>query len=403
MPDGTIIESDKGTPQGGILSPLLSNIVLNELDWWISSQWENFPIKNKYSCGINDKGVLIKSNQYRALRRSHLKEMYMVRYADDFKIFCKNYNDAKKIFIATKLWLKDRLKLGISLEKSKITNLRNNYSEFLGFKMKVIPKENNYVVKSSMSNKSKERVINELKHVIIKLEKVKHKKDEYKYVNLYNSTVWGIHNYYQYATDINEDCNNISYIVNNILKIRLGKRLSKYGKIENGYIKRRYGKSAQIRYIYNRVLCPIGYIKTKHPMYKNKLINKYTKEGRVLMHKELEMNTTIMHKLANNINEFESIEYMDNRISKYTSQYGKCAVLKIVLEYDDIHCHHKVPKYMGGTDKYDNLIILHKDIHKLIHAKDKNTISYYVEKFDLNKNQIEKVNSLRKQAGLQPI
>lgn len=168
MPDGTIIKSDRGTPQGGILSPLLSNIVLNELDWWISSQWESFPIKNNYSCGINNKGVLIKSNQYRALRRSNLKEMYIVRYADDFKIFCKNYSEAKRIFIATKLWLKDRLKLDVSLEKSK------------------------------------------------------HTKDEYKYVNLYNSTVWGIHNYYQYATDINEDCNNISYQINNILKIRLG-------------------------------------------------------------------------------------------------------------------------------------------------------------------------------------
>ena len=32
----------KGTPQGGLISPLLSLIVLNELDWWVSSQWETF-------------------------------------------------------------------------------------------------------------------------------------------------------------------------------------------------------------------------------------------------------------------------------------------------------------------------------------------------------------------------
>jgi RNA-directed DNA polymerase len=38
----------KGTPQGGILSPLISNIVLNELDWWISNQWETFKSNHEY-------------------------------------------------------------------------------------------------------------------------------------------------------------------------------------------------------------------------------------------------------------------------------------------------------------------------------------------------------------------
>ena len=35
-------------PQGGILSPLLSNVVLNELDWWIASQWENHKTHHSY-------------------------------------------------------------------------------------------------------------------------------------------------------------------------------------------------------------------------------------------------------------------------------------------------------------------------------------------------------------------
>ena len=80
LPNGEKIYPTKGTPQGGILSPLLANIVLNELDWWIASQWENMPTRTEFTIRQNRAGAEIKSHVYRALRRSNLKEMHSVRY-----------------------------------------------------------------------------------------------------------------------------------------------------------------------------------------------------------------------------------------------------------------------------------------------------------------------------------
>ena len=139
----------KGTPQGGILSPLLSNIVLNELDWWVSHQWESFETRKPYKTY---------GGRYSALKQSNLKHCYIVRYADDFKILCRTRSQAIKMYYAVKDFLQTRLHLEISEEKSKVVNLKKNSSEFLGFRIKAHPKRTNkrtlYVARSHMTKKA---------------------------------------------------------------------------------------------------------------------------------------------------------------------------------------------------------------------------------------------------------
>ena len=118
-----------------IISPLLANVVLNELDHWVDSQWVEHPLANRYGTRrmIRTSEVFDKSKGYCKMRKTNLKEMFIVRYADDFKILCRDYKTAKKIFIAVKEWLWERLGLEISPEKSKITNVRKKKTDFLGF------------------------------------------------------------------------------------------------------------------------------------------------------------------------------------------------------------------------------------------------------------------------------
>ncbi len=401
MPNGTIEYPTKGTPQGGILSPLLSNIVLNELDWWITSQWEEMPTRKNYFRVMKD-GSGNNGHTYRALRTTNLKEMYIVRYADDFKIFCRKRSDAQKVFIATKQWLWDRLKLQISEEKSKIVNLKRHYSEFLGFKLKAIKKNGKYVVRSHMSDKALEKETKMLIQQTKYIQNPKDAKEEGTAVNIYNSMIWGIHNYYQYATDVTLDCRKIQFRLNRIHQNRLGKRLKKDGEIKNEYILKHYGKSKQVRFICKIPLCPVGYIQTRNPMYKKRSVCKYTPEGRSEIHKNLKFNEdviAIMHMLSRSFDKNRSIEYQDNRISRYAGQYGKCAVTGRVLWIDEIHCHHIKPVSMGGTDDYFNLVIVHKDVHRLIHSTNFETISSYKNLLKPTKSMFSKINKYRIAVG----
>lgn len=58
---------------------------------------------------------------------------------------------------------------------------------------------------------------------------------------------------------------------------------------------------------------------------------------------------------------------------------------------------------MGGTDEYQNLILITKDVHKLIHAKDEKTITKYIRKLKLDEKSKRKINELRKMINNQII
>jgi len=408
---------EKGTPQGGIISPLLSNIVLNELDWWIASQWEEIPTRREYARCVNCNGSENKSNKYHSLRNcTRLKEVTCVRYADDFKLFAKSFKQAKRLFYAVTDWLKCRLGLEISPEKSKIVNLKENYSEFLGLRIKAVNHGNEhrpkFVVESHIKDKSLDKIRENLKRLIHDIKfPGPEKHAEYAAVSRFNSYVVGVHNYYSMATMVCDDLNFMAFSVQKSLRARLKKRFKTAKQVRKKklqyvipeYIKERYGKSEQLRFVDKHALAPIGYVRHNNPKMKRRITNNYTPEGREAIHKVLDksIDTGTMHYLMRNPIPYRSTAYNDNRISLYCAQFGKCAVTGKMLDSGDVHCHHKLPRHLGGTDEYKNLVIVCEDVHRLIHATNPEMVRKYMKKLNLDPKQIKKLNKFRNLANVE--
>jgi RNA-directed DNA polymerase len=98
LPDGTRVTTEEGTPQGGPLSPLLSNIVLDELDWELARRGLRF-----------------------------------VRYADDFSVFVKSGRSGRRVMESLRKFIEGRLRLEVNEEKSSVN--RPNTLTFLGFQL----------------------------------------------------------------------------------------------------------------------------------------------------------------------------------------------------------------------------------------------------------------------------
>lgn len=100
LPDGTLVVSEEGTPQGGPLSPLLSNVVLDELDWEL-----------------------------------HRRGLRFVRYADDFNVYVRSKRAGERVMASLARFIEGRLRLKVNLDKSEVA--RPEEIHLLGFSLKV--------------------------------------------------------------------------------------------------------------------------------------------------------------------------------------------------------------------------------------------------------------------------
>jgi len=111
--DGVFHDTRTGTPQGGVVSPLLANIALHGLEEALGIRWVQHRVTE--------------TNQTRWVNRNRRS---LIRYADDFIICCDTKQDAEKALSVAKDWLSGR-GLAVNEQKTQIVHVEDGF-DFLG-------------------------------------------------------------------------------------------------------------------------------------------------------------------------------------------------------------------------------------------------------------------------------
>lgn len=387
---------EKGTPQGGLLSPLLSLIVLNELDWWVSSQWETFQPKHR-----NKNGWF----QY-AKKHTRLKSGFIVRYADDFKIMCSTYEEAQRFYHSTVDFLNKRLKLEISPEKSKVVNLKKNSSDFLGFKIKVIPKgktKHGYVAKTDMNQKALKKAKTNLK---LKVKDIVRHTTTFQ-IARYNLAVMGMQNYYCVATNIYNNLTEVSYALLPTTRVRFKKiaKLIPFETTSQDFQMKTTGIRPQTKIIMiaDTPLLPINGVKHKNPLNFSQDICNFTEHGRSRIHEEIALVTKgEIRILLEYKDPTKSVEFNDNQIAVFIAQQGNCYITNRRHSPTDMVCIYKNITETD-RDKYQNLVFVEIPISKAILTESVQQAKMWLMNYGLSSQQKKKLNKIRANYGYQAI
>jgi group II intron reverse transcriptase/maturase len=147
MENGVFKPTNVGTPQGGVISPLLANIALDSLDWFLEGHGLRF-----------------------------------VRYADDFVVLCQSNAEAQEALTLIELYLTNCLGLSLSPEKTHVTSFKNGFA-FLGFDI------------SSRSVKMRAKSVEKFKNKVRELTRRSRNMDE-EIIEKLNRVIRGTANYF---------------------------------------------------------------------------------------------------------------------------------------------------------------------------------------------------------------
>ena len=130
---GLFVASSEGVPQGGVLSPLLSNIMLNEFDAWLEAKYLSTKARKDrwaWNFGIKQqRPITVREN------RQWKPAVAYCRYADDFVVLVKGTKaHAESIREECRAFLEDRLKLMLNMDKTHITHVDGGFV-FLGHRI----------------------------------------------------------------------------------------------------------------------------------------------------------------------------------------------------------------------------------------------------------------------------
>jgi len=254
-------ETLSGTPQGGIISPLLANIYLNELDRFVEDtlitaythgeRRKANPEYWKITAQIGKARLRMDRKEFRRLTQERRKlisvdpndpvyrRLRYVRYADDFLLgFVGPKNEAKVIQGRLEEFLRDHLRLTLSPEKTLITHASDEKAKFLGHEITVtregslISRDGRRCANSSIALLVPRKVLNKYMDKYSKSGKIIHKAEmlidtEYTIVSRYQSVLRGLYNFYCMATNVSRRMQRLKWI----LEVSMTKTLAHKAKV----------------------------------------------------------------------------------------------------------------------------------------------------------------------------